>query len=102
MNENREEKDNVLPFVSVFILVVIALSYVFIKMEVTRTSYEVLKVGRMVKIVTQEKSRLEVNYSKMTRPERLDDIATKQLSLVRAQKNQVILMAAQGDVAIRQ
>ncbi|MCC6278078.1 MAG: histidine kinase [Oligoflexia bacterium] len=96
------QNDKIKPFISLISLIAIALVYVFLKMEITRTSYEVLKWGRQVKIVSQERSRLEISYSRLTRPERLDQIATQQLSLVRANKNQVILMAAQGDVAIRQ
>lgn len=90
------------PFISVMILVVIALISVFIKMEVVRLGYEILKLGHKTKTASEEKSRLEAQYAKLTRPSRLDKIGTEKLALGRAQKNQVIMMATQGEWAVRQ
>lgn len=90
------------PFISVVILVVVTLISVFIKMEVVRQGYEILSLGRKTKIASEEKSRLEVQYGKLTRPSRLDKIGTEKLALGRVQKNQVIMMATQGEWAVRQ
>jgi hypothetical protein len=48
------------------------------------------------------KAEYDLIYARLTRPERLDHIGTQKLALVRAQKNQVVLMAAQGGFAVRQ
>ncbi|MBK9294575.1 MAG: histidine kinase [Oligoflexia bacterium] len=90
------------PFISIIILVSVALSTVFVKMEVVRLGYEILSMGRKTKQASEARSRLEVQYAKLTRPSRLDKIGTEKLALTRVQKNQVIMMAAQGELAVRQ
>ena len=79
-----------------------SLFYVFVKMETVRFSYEVVKLGRLQKMASDENASLELAYAKLTRPERLDHIGTQRLALVRAQRNQVIVMASiSGNNAIR-
>ncbi len=90
------------PFISVMILVLVGLACVFIKMEVVREGYDILRLGHIHKIATSEKSRLELKYAKLTRPSRLDKIGTTKLALSRAQKNQVVMMAGTGEFAVRQ
>jgi hypothetical protein len=90
------------PFISVVILVVIALVTVFIKMEVVRSGYEVLSLGHKTKILSEDSFRLESQYAKLTRPSRIDKIGTERLALGRIQKNQVIMMAADGEWSVRQ
>jgi hypothetical protein len=96
------QKKRIAPFISIFILVVIGLSYVFVKMEAVRAGYDLLRLGRLTKIAAGDKAEYELIYARLTRPERLDQIGTHKLSLVRAQRNQVVLMAAQGTFAVRQ
>ena len=83
-------------------MVVIALSYVFIKMEAVRAGYDLVRLGHKAKIAAGDKAEYQLIYARLTRPERLDQIGTHKLSLARAQKNQVVLMAAQGTFAVRQ
>ncbi len=90
------QKKNLAPFLSIFFLVVIGLTYVFVKMEAVRAGYNVVKLGRILKIASGNKAEYDLVYAKLTRPERLDLIATQKLALARAQKSQVVLMAAQG------
>lgn len=90
------------PFISIIIMVVVGLLCVFIKMEVVREGYEILRLGHAEKEATEQKSRLEVQYARLTRPSRLEKIGTEKLALGRAQKNQVIMMASTGEIAIRQ
>ncbi len=90
------------PFLSVLILIFTGLACVFIKMEVVQEGYQILKTGRAVRELSDEKSRLEMQYAKLTRPSRLDKIGTERLALGKIQKNQVIMMAGHGEIAVRQ
>jgi hypothetical protein len=90
------------PFLSVILLVTVSLGFLVLKMEVVRTSYELVRMGRQLKLAKQEQSIVEARYAKLTRPQRLDQIATQRLLLSRVQKNQVILMAANRNLAVRQ
>jgi hypothetical protein len=90
------------PFISILILIIIGLATIFIKMEVVSMGYEVLRLGHAYKEASEKKSRFEVQYAKLIRPSRLDKIAGERLSLSRAQKNQVVMMNSQGDLALRQ
>ena len=99
---SQNQKKRWLPFVSVFAVVVVMLASVFIKMEVVREGYELVRLGHFEKRASEEKALLQMSYAKLTRPERLDHIATSKLSMYRALKSQVVLMAAQGGIAIRQ
>jgi hypothetical protein len=98
---SNQQRTNLAPFISILFLVVVGLMYVFVKMEAVREGYEVLKLGRLQKLANDEKVTMELAYTKLTRPERLDQIGTQKLALMRAQKNQVILMAATGSFAVR-
>jgi hypothetical protein len=92
MSHTQQKK--LAPFISIFILVVIGLVYVFVKMECVRTGYDVVRLGHLQKVAANEKATSELLYAKLTRPERLDLIGTRRLALVRAQKNQVVVMAS--------
>jgi hypothetical protein len=98
---SRTQKKKLAPFISLFLLVGISLSYVFVKMETVRAGYSLVRLGREQKIAAGHRSEYDLIYARLTRPERLDLIGTKRLSLARAQKNQVVLMAAQGSFAAR-
>jgi hypothetical protein len=90
------------PFLSVLIMIFVGIACVFIKMEVVREGYETLRVGKALKIELDNQSRLEAQFAKLTRPSRLDKIGTQKLALAKLQKNQVVMMAGQGEVAVRQ
>lgn len=98
----REKRVLVAPFFSVSLIVLVTVGCVFLKMERVRLNYELVKVQRAQKLALSKKAQLEITYAKLVRPERLDIIATGKLNLSRARKDQVILVAAQGDLAIRQ
>ena len=89
------------PFLSTFFIVTTLLLTVFVKMEIVREGYEVLKVGHSERQEIDSGRRLLSEYSRLLRPKRLDQIATQKLDLVRAQKTQVVLMASK-ELAIRQ
>jgi len=82
------------PFLSTFFVIMALLVSVFFKMEVVREGYELVRLSRMEKQEIDKGRRLQTEYSKLLRPERLDRIATQKLALTRAQKAQVVLMAS--------
>ena len=90
------------PFLSLFSLIAVAFAVVFLKMQTIELSYEMVKLRHLHKTAQDDKARLEMRYARLTRPERIDRLATKNLSLARAQKKQVVLMAAAGNIAVRQ
>src|SRR4051812_46078948 len=96
------QKKKLAPFVSIFLLVVVGLIYVFFKMETVRASYDVVRMGHLQKVAANERATRELIYAKLTRPERLDQIGTARLALVRAQKNQVVVMASTADFTVNQ
>jgi hypothetical protein len=95
------QKKRIAPFFSIFILVIIGLSYVFVKMEAVTAGYNLVRLGHLHKVASGNKAEYDLIYARLTRPERLDHIGTQKLALVRAQKNQVVLMAAQSGFATR-
>ena len=99
---SHAQQKKLAPFISIFIIVVVSLVYVFIKMEGVRASYDVVRLGHLQKVSADEKASLELVYAKLTRPERLDEIGTRRLALARAQKNQVVVMASTESTSITQ
>jgi hypothetical protein len=91
---SQNQKKRLAPFISVLILVSIAVTSVFFKMEVVRQGYELLSLGHGQKISARQRSTLDLQYANLMRPQRLDSIATQHLSLARAHKNQVVVMAS--------
>ena len=88
------QRQNLAPFISILFLVFIAVGSLFLKMEVVRQGYELVSLGHSHKTALHEKATLDLHYTKLTRPQRLDYIATQRLALNRAHKDQVVLMAA--------
>jgi len=88
------------PLVSVLIILASLFSLVFLQMEVRRMGYIVLKQTREYKKV-QDEHRLKVmRYAKITRPERLRELAVTRLTLSEAKSSQIIHMS--GDkIALR-
>lgn len=99
---SQESKDRLAPFISILVCVVVGLLFVFVKMETVKVSYDLVRLKHFEKVALDEKSHLDLVYAKLIRPERLDFIATQRLELARAQKDQVIMMAATGNIAVRQ
>ena len=89
------------PFLSVLVIISSLFSVVFIKMEVRRVGYSVLKESRSYKKLNDEKRKLVIQLARVTRPARLRKIAVSQLTLDDAKIGQVIQMAG-TKIALRQ
>lgn len=78
------------PFLSVFFIIATLFSIVFFKMEERRMSYVVLKSTRELKKTKEIKKQKEIVLAKLTRPQLVENIARKKLTLKRAQSTQII------------
>lgn len=78
------------PFASILIIVMMLLSVVFVKMETRRLGYSVLKKTRTEKSLIDARRDLDMRFTRLTRPGRIEQIALKRLDLKRAQKGQIV------------
>ncbi len=82
-----------LPVLSVFIIIFTLLFIVFLKMEIRRLGYSVLKDSREYRRL-QDSYRLKViEYAKATSPERLRKMAVSKFTLSEAEVGQIIHMS---------
>jgi cell division protein FtsL len=97
----KKMKENIKPFLSVFILLLSMFAIVYVKMENRRMGYVLLDLAEKEKRITQKQRLSMVNLARMTSPERVRKIATTQLTFQNAKQGQVIRVAGQGTVAVK-
>lgn len=85
-NEIRQLK----PFLSILFITTTLLGIVFIKMEERRLSYVVLKMTQEHKKVIEIQKQKEIALAKLTRPQLLENVATKKLTMKRVTAAQII------------
>ncbi len=83
------------PFLSVLLVIFTLLTIVFVKMEVRRMGYTLLKESRGLKSLTEEKRLKEMTYAQLTRPERIETFAERKLSLKKAVKGQIVQLSGE-------
>jgi len=89
------------PFISVGIIVASLFGVAFMKMEVRRMGYSVLKLSREERTIRDLERQQLVQLAKITRPERLQELAQARLTLRKPHSGQIIQMTDHG-VAFRQ
>jgi hypothetical protein len=89
------------PFASLLIIVFCLFSVVFCKMEVRRMGYSVLKLSREERKMRDLERQQMIQLAKITRPERLQQVAQGRLTLKKAEVGQIIQMTGRG-VALKQ
>ncbi len=89
------------PFFSIMMIILSLLTIVFIKIEVRRLNYSILRKNRQHQVLMNRYHKNLMSYLEMTRGARLNRLARSQLTLDHAQKGQVILIVG-GDIAIPQ
>lgn len=94
-NEIRQLK----PFLSLLLIITTLLGLVFIKMEERRLSYNVLKLTKEHKKVTEVQKQKEIVLARLTRPQLLENMALKKLTLKRVTQAQIIHLSAADAVA---
>lgn len=96
-----EKARDLAPFASLLIVVFCLFSVVFCKMEVRRMGYSVLKLGREERQMRDLERQQMIQLAKITRPERLQQVAQARLTLKKAEVGQIIQMTGRG-VALKQ
>jgi hypothetical protein len=96
-----ETKRELAPFASLMIIVFCLFSVVFCKMEVRRMGYSVLKLTREERQMKDLGRQQMIQLAKITRPERLQQVAQARLTLKKAEVGQIIQMTGRG-VALKQ
>lgn len=86
------------PFISVSLIIFTMLSVVFMKMEVRRVGYSLLKDSRQHKTLMETKRLQEMTLAQLVRPERIESFAQKRLSLQRPTKGQIVQLSGQNIV----
>jgi hypothetical protein len=59
-------------------------------MESRRLGYSVLKKNRMEKSIRDDRRMLDLQFARLTRPGRIEKVATAKLDLKRAGKGQIV------------
>lgn len=83
------------PFLSLFLIVATLFSFVFLKMEVRRMGYAVLKESRQYKQLRDQNRSLKILLAERTTPERVQHLALSQLPLNHAKNGQIIQLTGQ-------
>jgi hypothetical protein len=86
---------DIMPFVSVFLLVSTLFGMVFLKMEVRRMGYSVLKASRDVRRLQDHQRLMSMEYARLTRPEQIRKYAVSKLTLNDARNGQIIQLTGQ-------
>lgn len=92
----RENVFELKPFFSVLIIISTLFAVVFMKMEVRRQGYTVLKQTREYKILRDRYRNLVTQYAKITTPERVRKFAQTRLTLNDAKNGQIIQLTGQN------
>lgn len=91
---NSSEIRQLKPFLSLLFIIITLLGLVFIKMEERRLSYIVLKLTKEHKRVNEIQKHKEIILARLTRPQLLENMAIKKLTLKRVTQAQIIHLPA--------
>ena len=87
---------DVVPFLSVLILVSTLFTMVFLKMEVRRVGYAVLKLSEQQRHMQDRRRMMSMEYASLTRPDRVRKYAVSHLNLNDSRSGQIIQLAGQA------
>ena len=91
---NQRLKD-FLPFFSILILIATLFGLVFLKMEVRRMGYQVLKISNEYRKLQDQRRLMSMEYVRLTGPDRVRKYALKRLNLNDSRNGQIIQLAGQ-------
>lgn len=92
---SRQRLNDMLPFLSVLILVGTLFILVLAKMEVRRMGYSVLKSTQEYRKLRDHQRLMSMEYARLTRPEHIRKYAVSRLTLNDARNGQIIQLAGQ-------
>jgi len=87
--------NEILPFLSVLLLVFTLFALVLLKMEVRRMGYVVLKLSQQQRQLIDHRRLMSMEYARLTRPDRVHHFATSRLNLNDSRNGQIIQLAGQ-------
>ncbi len=93
---SRHQMGELKPFLSVLIIIMTLFSLVFLKMEVRRVGYSVLRDTRQYKVLRDEHRYQVMKYAQATQPDRVRSMAISQLTLNEARRGQIIQLSNPG------
>ncbi len=74
------------------VLLALALSAVWVKVDIYRTGYAIADLQTKKKQAQQEQKALLLELARLTSPEQVERVAVSQLGMVRPRYNQVVLV----------
>jgi cell division protein FtsL len=92
---SRRRLNEILPFLSVLILVSTLFGLVLLKMEVRRMGYSVLKATQEYRKLKDHNRLMSMEYARLTRPEHVRKYALSHLTLNDARNGQIIQLAGE-------
>lgn len=81
------------PFLSISMIILSGFLVVFVKMENRRLGYSLLKLSREIRNTMYDQQQLMMRFASLTRLDRVENYASTQLELQRAQPSQIIQVA---------
>lgn len=84
------ELESLKPFLSIFLIVTSMLALVFFKMEERRLGYVVLKLNKEYRELVEQKRGKKVLLAKINRPQNVERLAQRSLTLKKVQASQII------------
>lgn len=87
---NKADQHSPKPFLSILIIISSLLGLVFLQMEERRMGYELLRLNREQRAIVEERRLRSVQLAKVTRPQHIEYIAQRRLSLKKLQASQII------------
>lgn len=84
------------PFLSVLILISTLFGLVFLKMEVRRVGYSVLKASQEYHKLRDRHRMMGMEYARLTRPEHIRKYAMSRLTLNDARNGQIIQLTGEN------
>lgn len=98
---SQQQVKTIKPFISILLMMGFLFGFAFIKMENRRMGYSFLKLAQKEKQLRNQQRERAVELARMTRPERVQKIASQNLPMKKAGHGQIIQMTGSG-VAIIQ
>lgn len=92
---SKRHWNEVLPFISVLILVSTLFGLVLLKMEVRRMGYSVLKSSQEYRQLKDHHRSMSMEYARLTRAEHIRKFAMSRLTLSDARNGQIIQLTGQ-------
>lgn len=91
----RESMNELKPFLSLVVIVMTLFTVAFLKMEVRRLGYTVLKESKQHKVLKDQQRLKSMDLARLTRPDHIRSYAMSRLTLMEARNGQIIQLVGQ-------